>query len=531
MRRLLILGLVLAGVATPPGFASAASLVPIAPEGLWGSEPIHLSAPPNDPRLFVVERSGAVRLVRDGKLQETPFLTVPNVDTAGERGLLSIAFPPDYASSGLFYVFSVAAAKDELDPSGAQGDLRVLEFRRSPSDPDLADPGYERLVLKQSHSADNHNGGQLAFGPDGYLYITIGDNANGANAQEQGNLFGKMLRIDPRDPEGVATYSIPPTNPFVGMPGAREEIWAFGLRNPYRASFAPDGGPLIVADVGQNSWEEINAGTLFGANLGWPGCEGACSNPLFVNPVFQYPHDGPEETSGCAIIGGYVVRDPALSGLTGRYLYGDLCRHDLRSIDLTVPGGDPKPTGLSLPEQSERPLRGFGEDSSGHVYAITDENVYRVMPGPQCFCGTTGTPDATAPGLELRATRQRLRGYVALTATCSEDCLLRAGGSLGCTGVGVTRRCVFPRGAADSRRASPPALGRASVSARAGEPVRLRLKVPKKLLRRARKALRTGRRVTAHIEARAADAAGNATGKTVGIPLVNARRGRPSGSA
>jgi glucose/arabinose dehydrogenase len=329
--------------------ASAATLIPLAPSSAWNSTPIHGASPPGDPRLFVVERAGGVRVVEGGVLRPAPFLTVPNVDTEGERGLLSIAFAPDYATSGLFYVFTVAKGPDTLDPSGEAGDLRVVEYRRSSSDPGLADPASARLVLEQDHpAATNHNGGQLAFGPEGLLYVTMGDAANGANAQDWANDLGKLLRIDPHPPSGIG-FGAPTSNPLVGIAGAKPEIYALGLRNPFRASFGP-GGDLVLPDVGQTTWEEVNVGrptgtaaatTLAGANLGWPNCEGACTppNPSFADPIFQYGHGPPPDTTtGCAIIGGYVVRDPALTGLTGRYVYGDLCRKDLRTLDLSAPG-------------------------------------------------------------------------------------------------------------------------------------------------------------------------------------------------
>src|SRR5215213_5024777 len=310
------------------------------PASSWGSTPIHGASPPGDSRLFVTERAGVVRIVEDGALLPTPFLTVPGVAVDGERGLMSIAFPPDYASSGLFYVFMAAKGADAIDPSGSAGDVRVVEYSRSAADPDRANP-TGRLVLAVGHgSSQYHNGGQLAFGPEGLLYVTIGDAQTSANAQDLGNDLGKVLRIDPRYQGGGEAYGIPSSNPFLATVGARPEIYALGLRNPYRASFSA-AGDLVLSDVGQNTWEEVNLGkapetaaatTPAGANLGCPTCEGDCTSakPELTDPFFQYGHSGAEETSGCAIIGGYVVRDPSLAGLTGRYLYGDTCRSDLR---------------------------------------------------------------------------------------------------------------------------------------------------------------------------------------------------------
>ena len=511
-----------------PSAAGAATLEPLAAPSDWGSTPIHAASPPGDARLFVVERGGAVRIVKDGTLLPDPFLTVPNVDTGGERGLLSIAFPPDYAGSGLFYVFTVAKAADSF--GGAPGDLRILEYERSAGNPDLADPGSARLVFSHSHSAGNHNGGQLAFGPDDLLYVTIGDNASSANAQDLSNDLGKVLRIDP-DPPGGVGFGVPPTNPFVATPGAKGEIYAWGLRNPFRASFAPDGS-LVLPDVGQGTWEEVNAGNLAGANLGWPTCEGVCTSPqpTLTNPVFQYAHgSSPETTTGCAIIGGYVVRDATVSSLLGRYLYGDLCRSDLRTLDLAVPGADPKPAGLSLPDPGES-LLSFGEDSAGRVYVLTSENAYRVLAGkseeegpgepgpgePKDPGGTPGKQEPSQPGstpsqpslansLAVSGDRQRLRGHVEVAATCSAACTLRATGT-------ISFRTPSSRLVSVGLRAGSGAAG-------AGESVAVRPRLRQRLRARARQALEAGRAVLARIEVRATDGSGNATRKTVQLEL------------
>jgi glucose/arabinose dehydrogenase len=513
--------------------ASAATLVPLAPPGSFASEPVFATSPPGDPRVFVVEREGGVRIVEDGVLQPTPFLTVPNVDTFNERGLLSIAFSPDYATSGLFYVFTVAAGPDELDPTGEAGQIRIVEYRRS-ADPDLADADSARLVLATAHSAGNHNGGQIMFGPEGLLHITIGDNTEGSNAQTSGNYFGKVLRIDPRDPPGEATFSVPDSNPFVSIKSGRLPLYAIGLRNPYRASFGPN-GELVVADVGAGSWEEVDVGrpigtplatTLGGANLGWPECEGFCPSPPpqpgLTDPVFEYPHNGlSEETTGCAVLGGYVVRDQRLTGLTGRYIYGDLCRTDLRTLNLGVPGGDPQPAGISIPSGE---LRGFGEDSRGCVYVMTTETVYRVAPAPDAgtVCPPPPPPSPTAdrapPHLKLKGGRQKLRRYVTVVATCDEACELRAAGSLRISK--PRRRASSSRLACDPKACSPPGLS--VVRLRAGSPgtsVRMRLKMRKRVFKHAKSARRSGRKVRASVEVAATDASGNTTAKKTSIVL------------
>lgn len=504
---------IVAATVVLPSAASGAALVPLAPASAWPSDPIHATAPPGDPRLFVAERGGAVRIVEDGVLRAAPFLTVPNVDTDGERGLLSIAFDPNYAASGLLYVFTVAKEAGEF--GAAPGELQVVEYKRSAGDPGLADESSARLVLGIPHSATNHNGGQIVFGPDGYLYVTVGDNADGPSAQELDNLFGKVLRIDPRGFANDGEYSVPPSNPFVGVPGA-EEIYARGLRNPYRASFAPD-GRLIVADVGQSTWEEVNAGDLSGANLGWPLCEGACPapppQPGLTDPVFQYGAASPR-----AIIGGHVVRDGTLGGLLGRYLYGDLGQADLRTIDLDAAGGNPQPAGLAI---SSGTLLGFGEDSGCRLYALTDETVYRLAPDSGVATTTGGAPVCAAPtpvnrvairadrlGLRLRAPRrQRLRGHIKVTAICSQACALRARGRLH----------FFKRG----RKAGSSRLAPASRAAKAGARNRFRLAVLKVRVRqRAKRMLKQDRRVSARVTVVAFDDRGGRVVRRARVRLV-----------
>ncbi len=504
-----------------PATASAASLVPLASPGSFASEPVFATSPPGDPRVFVVERGGGVRIVENGVLLKQPFLNVPNVDTEVERGLLSIAFPPDYATSGLFYVFTVAAGPDELEPGAEPGQIRVVEYRRS-ADPDVADQSSARLVFTLEHDAGNHNGGQVMFGPEGLLYITLGDDANGSNAQTLGNFFGKVLRIDPRDPAGEAAYSVPESNPTFPE-DFKSAIYAIGLRNPYRASFGPN-GELVVADVGQGTWEEIDVGrptgmpaatTLAGANLGWPVCEGFCEppDPEFTEPVFEYPHSGgSNETTGCAVLGGYVVRDQRLAGLTGRYLYGDLCRSDLRTLNLSAPGGDPQPAGVSIPSGE---LRGFGEDSRGCVYVETSANVYRVAPSPDAGAAcppplpTSPGPaaDHRPPGLTLRAPRrQRLRRVLTVVATCDESCALSATGWLRTSKATASAVCTARShrpGCPGELRLLGPGSGAPDV------PVKLRLRLRKRAFLHAKAALGKGKAMKALVRVTASDPSGN----------------------
>jgi glucose/arabinose dehydrogenase len=339
------------------------------------ASPLYVTAPPGDRRrIFVVEQGGTVRIVRGGRVQRRPFLDISSrVDAGGERGLLSLAFAPDYARSGRFYVYY----------TGDGGDIRVVEYRRASAE--RADHGSARLVLLQSHPASNHNGGPLVFGPDGLLYIGIGDGGGGGdlhgprgNGQNLGTLLGKILRIDPR-PQGDRRYRIPPSNPFVGQAGARGEIYAYGLRNPWRFAFDPRTSDLVVADVGQNEVEEVSIIRRKGANLGWRPFEGRRRYtpgeraPGHVPPVIQRWHSN----GNCSITGGVVVRDRVLSALRGRYVFGDFCRGRIESALLR--GGRARDVRTSRLEVDS--LSSFGEDGRGRVY-VTSLNgpVFRLEP-------------------------------------------------------------------------------------------------------------------------------------------------------
>jgi hypothetical protein len=359
----------------------------------------------------------------------------------------------------------------------------------------------------------------------------MGDAANAPNAQTLTIDLGKVLRIDPREQPGGAPFGIPPSNPFVASAGAHQEIYALGLRNPFRASFAPD-GDLIVADVGETTWEEVDVGratgtpaatTLAGANLGWPICEGECPSPQagLTDPFFQYGHGVPAATTGCAIIGGYVVRHPALAGLTGRYLYGDHCRPDLRTLDLNVPGGDPRPAGVSIPDKGGE-LLGFGEDGRGCVYAMTDVTAYRVAESPTagtaCPVPETASPDSTPPKLRLGGRRQQLHRFLQVFATCNEACSLHASGSLHLPG---------------ARASASAGLIGVSRSGKPGERTPLRLKLRRTAFTRARLALKRGLKVTARVAVTATDPSRNRSRKTLRVKLLPppSRGGGKRGSA
>ncbi len=340
--------------------------------------PTYLTAPPGDrSRRFVVERAGRIRVVRDGRPLGEPFLDISGrVETGGESGLLSMAFAPDYATSRRFYVYF----------TDNSGDITVEEYRRSETSEDRALPGSRRLVIRQDHRRFNHKGGQLQFGPDGMLYMAFGDGGGSGdpdrNAQNLGRLLGKMLRIDPR---GGGAYRIPRGNPFAGRRGARDEVYAYGLRNPWRFSFDRAKGHLIVADVGQDEVEEIDfvrsrrrgRAPRGGYNFGWPAFEGrrrfrGGRVRGHVPPVVQRTR----REGFCTIIGGYVVRDRSLRRLSGRYVYGDLCSGRLFSARLR--GArlvNPRPLAVEVPY-----VVSFGEDAAGHVYAVSLSGpVYRLV--------------------------------------------------------------------------------------------------------------------------------------------------------
>jgi glucose/arabinose dehydrogenase len=337
--------------------------------------PLGLTAPPDDARLFVVEQTGAIRIVRDGTLVATPFLDLSDrVLAQGERGLLGLAFHPDYALNGRFFV-------NYTDQGGTQ---RIVEFGVG-GDPDRADPlsGAELLAIPQPFG--NHNGGHLAFGPDGMLYIGVGDGGGSGDPQGHGQnvttLLGSLLRLDVSTPGQAA---IPPDNPWAGRPDeGREELWAWGLRNPWRFSFDPEGGRLWIADVGQNRWEEVNVADANapGLNYGWsitegPACYGAstCDRTGLVDPVLSYATG----TEGCSVIGGYVYRGARMPALEGTYFYSDYCGGWLRSFELSG--------GAAVGERdwqvaSVGRVLALGRDAAGELYLLSQGGgVHRIDP-------------------------------------------------------------------------------------------------------------------------------------------------------
>jgi glucose/arabinose dehydrogenase len=412
IRSILMAALLLAQSAASQEFSTVRYAAGIA-------RPVFLTAPPEDfGRAFVLEaHTGQIRILRlkTRTLLPTPFLTVPGVSTGNEQGLLGLAFHPDYANNGLFYVYYT-------DPH-----TQIVRYQVT-GDPDVADPGSATPVLSFSQPQNNHNGGWIAFGPDDYLYVASGDGGGSfdsstghtpgtGNAQDTtDNLLGKILRLDvdgddfPGDPD--RNYAIPPDNPFVGVTGD-DEIWVYGLRNPWRASFDRSTGDLYIGDVGQGLCEELDVqpGTSAGGeNYGWRLREGVVETPTVggpappgaIEPIFDYPHSGTGELcsnpgpgyAGIAITGGYVYRGP-VAALQGRYFFADYAVGRLWSLrfdgsdpvdfdggnytELTDHTGDPAFT----PDVGEIDLvSSFGEDAAGNLYVVDLSGEVFYIPEP-----------------------------------------------------------------------------------------------------------------------------------------------------
>jgi glucose/arabinose dehydrogenase len=335
--------------------------------------PVYLTAPPGDPRLFIVEQPGRIRVVEDGRLVARPFLDITaKVGYGGERGLLSVAFHPQYSSNGFLFV----------NYTDRNGDTRIERYTVSRSDRNAADPSTAKLILAIDQPYANHNGGLNLFGPDGMLYIGMGDGGSQGdprgNAQNRNVLLGKLLRInvDRGDP-----YIIPSGNPYA-RGGGRGEIWAFGLRNPWRFAFDRFSGLLYIADVGQNKFEEINVVPMSIANVnyGWNAMEGlscyrspVCRLPGFQRPVVAYSQEG----SNCAVIGGLVYHGRKIPEIQGQYFYSDYCNswlHSFRYADGQLRDQHDWPVGRLGSVTS------FGEDAEGELYICsTSGRVYRII--------------------------------------------------------------------------------------------------------------------------------------------------------
>jgi len=374
---IVILGLVSAanaGIPVPPEL----ELVPVA-SGL--STPVVVTnAGDGSNRLFIVEKVGRIRIVENGALLATPFLDIdPIVNSGGsEQGLLGLAFHPNYTGTGYFYV----------NYTDSSGDTVVSRFSVTAGDPNIADPGSEFEIISIVQPFTNHNGGQIEFGPDGYLYIGMGDGGSGGDpgdrAQNLAVLLGKMLRIDIDNSDPPLDYRIPADNPFVGASGAAEEIWAYGLRNPWRFSFDRTTGDLFIGDVGQNLYEEIDfqpASSAGGENWGWrcyeathPYNTSGCG-PIgeYDMPILEYSHS----SGRCSVTGGYRYRGVLAPGLRGAYLFGDYCSGDVWAGVYDEMGGTWSSVDLNFTENLFS-LRTFGEDEQGNVYLSAGSTVYVI---------------------------------------------------------------------------------------------------------------------------------------------------------
>lgn len=367
----------------------------IEPVGSGFKRPVYATAPSGDPRLFIVEQAGVIRVVKDGAVLPRPFLDIRSlVHSDAEQGLLSMGFHPDFRSNGYFFVYYLDRTRH----------IRIDRFRVSP-DPDVADSASKRAILSIDKPGWEHNGGLLKFGPDGMLYIGTGDGGNQArlsrNAQDSQSLLGKMLRLDVSED---SAYGIPPGNPFHGGKAGRPEIWATGLRNPWRFAFDSAAGLAYIADVGQWHREEVNvvrsnrAGTNFGWNVmeagfcywtpgrgNWPSLTGrvywkltrvfgripVCGHRRFELPAVEYIHG----VDGCAVIGGSVYRGRLIPALVGQYIFSDFCGHWVRSFRYA--------NGAAADKQERKTadigqVVSFGEDGFGEMYIVGDKGVFRM---------------------------------------------------------------------------------------------------------------------------------------------------------
>jgi glucose/arabinose dehydrogenase len=314
-----------------------------------------------DGRIFVCQQGGSLRVIKNGVLLATPFVSL-TVDSAGERGLLGIAFDPNFGANSFVYVYYTVP--------GSPAHNRVSRFT---ANGDVAVAGSETILLNLNDlsGAGNHNGGAIHFGPDGKLYIAVGENANGSNSQTLANLLGKVLRIN-------ADGTIPTDNPFFNTAGARKEIWALGLRNPFTFAFQPGTTRLFINDVGETTWEEINDG-IAGSNYGWPITEGPTTDPRFRAPLFAYGHGG-TSTQGCAIAGGAFYNPAAAQfpvAYTGKYFFADLCNGWIRVLDPSNNTAADFASGISSPVDLK-----VGADGSLYYLARGSSAVFRVQYSP-----------------------------------------------------------------------------------------------------------------------------------------------------
>lgn len=366
------------GTTLPPGLALR--LTPFITTGL--SAPIFLAQPLDDGRIFVVEQAGRIRVIRSGVLQTRPFLDISTrVLSGGERGLFSIAFHPQYATNRFFYVYYTTRMSGAL----TDGDI-VVERYATTTNPEVADPVSAKLIITTPHwRQSNHNGGLVRFGPDGMLYAGFGDGGGGGDPYRTGqnpdSLLGSLLRLDVN---GGDPYAIPANNPYAGQPPRRGEIWAKGLRNPWRFAFDAPTGLLYVADVGQNAREEISVvpASQAGVNYGWNIMEGrncysapSCNQTGLTLPMLDYVNP----TVGCSVTGGYVYRGSAIPGIRGHYFYSDYCGRFLRSFRYeNGVAVDQKDWALTAPGN----VSSFGVDFAKELYVLAGNSILRVAAGP-----------------------------------------------------------------------------------------------------------------------------------------------------
>jgi glucose/arabinose dehydrogenase len=368
-------------VAAAPSAASV-KLTPVA-SGL--SSPVFVTGPGDGTqRLFIVEKTGTIRILAGGTVLATPFLSMTSsVSRGGEQGLLGLAFHPSFRTNHKFYV----------DYTDTSGNTVIREYRASTANPNRTATGSGRTLLKIRQPYANHNGGMLAFGPDGYLYIGMGDGGSagdpGNRAQSTTTLLGKILRIDVNGRSGSLAYRIPPTNPYVGKAGL-DQIWQRGVRNPWRFSFDRVTGSLWIGDVGQNRYEEIDralrtsTGDGRGFNWGWHRMEGfhcyspasGCGTSGLRLPLLEYSH---AVNGRCSVTGGYVYRGTAISSLRGWYIFGDYCSGEVMAVASTA-ASHSRPVTL-FGTGSGRLVSSFGQDAAGELYVVTlGGTIYRIDP-------------------------------------------------------------------------------------------------------------------------------------------------------